>query len=718
MTIEADFMRDINRSKDADRNSRKRGLQKLCDSLPWDDKKLRLELQGFIQAHLYCVVQTAIADAVEKCRECALKMVNLILKVWSDVPLSTLVDLSTALVSRVNDNPFPEPAEELRQLVVEALQAVVKVVSKRVEGGVEGVGGINQEVRDIYQRILLGCSKALTDNFPNVKRATAELITRICILSPRSVQLGGAKNLLKTLGSNASHQHAKTRIITIQAICHVLTCVSRDGYEEIMQGEGGVGGVLALLEKGVMDRTPVVRVEISEVLSRLLQFRISLCTSLRTALSTSDLQVLLLLLLLAGEETEGVRAAGRAGIETGVAGYREDRIPLRGSAAEEENKDIEDGEMALQEAGKDEETIPIDLAEGQEDADKPPLPPATPTDVLTRYLPELTQMLLKGCESWVAEVRICYVHGLHTLLSYPPSSSLPLILPPLFASLTTLIRDDEAAVRKGAEECAKNVGDRVGLSMWRGVLTPLILGKGGEGVGVKSGALRVATCLLQGAKGSCDVSEVEEWIREVFWHRPTLAHRETGIREGGVLLLRSVLSFLGSSTLPPQLLVTFLIPLLYFGGRGVGEDELVSVGAKKELVRLSSMGGPTNSSSLSSFLERMFYPFYRFVVLQQDWTGNNWVGEGVVVGKELFSCPKLPTSPIQWTSDAPDKIAFILYLTESPRVWQHFSLLLPVFQPLTQPSSGPPAGSHEANLHMYASQRGEEDLSTPVQDVR
>lgn len=53
----------------------------------------------------------------------------------------------------------------------------------------------------------------------------------------------------------------------MQATCHVLTCVSRGGYEEIMLGEAGAGGVLALLEKGVMDRTPVVRVEIVEVIN-------------------------------------------------------------------------------------------------------------------------------------------------------------------------------------------------------------------------------------------------------------------------------------------------------------------------------------------------------------------------------------------------------------------------------------------------------------------
>ena len=44
-----------------------------------------------------------------------------------------------------------------------------------------------------------------------------------------------------------------------------------------MQGEGGVGGVLALLEKGVMDRTPVVRVEISEVKKAKVQNYLKTC---------------------------------------------------------------------------------------------------------------------------------------------------------------------------------------------------------------------------------------------------------------------------------------------------------------------------------------------------------------------------------------------------------------------------------------------------------
>lgn len=199
MTIESEFIRDINRAKDADRNSRKRGLQKLCESLPWEDKKQRVELQAFIQSHLYPIVQMSIADSVEKCREFSLKMTQLILKAWADIPTATLSDLTTTLVSRINDHPFPEPAEELRQLVVEALQGIVKVVSKRSQTAGGATGGVTQEVRDIYQRILLSCSKSLADNFPNVKRATAELVSRICVLSPPSVQMG-AKGLLKTLG--------------------------------------------------------------------------------------------------------------------------------------------------------------------------------------------------------------------------------------------------------------------------------------------------------------------------------------------------------------------------------------------------------------------------------------------------------------------------------------------------------------------------------------
>jgi hypothetical protein len=46
------FQRDINRMSDSDRNTRKRGLQKLLEELPWNSNKQKKALESLLSTHI------------------------------------------------------------------------------------------------------------------------------------------------------------------------------------------------------------------------------------------------------------------------------------------------------------------------------------------------------------------------------------------------------------------------------------------------------------------------------------------------------------------------------------------------------------------------------------------------------------------------------------------------------------------------------------------
>ena len=60
LSIEAQFQRDLNRCHDSDRTTRKKGLEKLLESLPWEKKSTtRKELLTFL-FHQFSLVLSLI----------------------------------------------------------------------------------------------------------------------------------------------------------------------------------------------------------------------------------------------------------------------------------------------------------------------------------------------------------------------------------------------------------------------------------------------------------------------------------------------------------------------------------------------------------------------------------------------------------------------------------------------------------------------------------
>jgi hypothetical protein len=227
--LQVHFQREINRCADSDRNTRKRGLQKLLEDIPWaasdgpkSSDESRRALGGFLRSSVLDLAIRSLSDAVEKCRECSLKIiVNTLTNTCSITTTQTesggpigyvdafAVSLARSLSDRLGDLPFPETVEELRLLVLQALHALI---TQRLRHNAT----LRREVVSV---VIMSLGRALLDQFPSCKVQAAELITLIATESvdPMSIRLH-FRHLLKGLAQNAFHQHAKVRTVTLKVL--------------------------------------------------------------------------------------------------------------------------------------------------------------------------------------------------------------------------------------------------------------------------------------------------------------------------------------------------------------------------------------------------------------------------------------------------------------------------------------------------------------------
>ena len=203
------FQRDINRMNDTDRNTRKRGLQKLLDDLPWKSKKERRLLESLIISNVLLPLISGISDPVEKCRELCIALLSSSMSVLQPLSLNSemLMAVIRGLCNRINDIPFAETSEELRLQILELIKVIMRHSAFSIHFEINP-----GEVADI---ILTTITKALLDTFPAAKRSCAEIISMVSAYSPISVRMC-FKTLLKSLIGNATHQHSKTRSATLQ----------------------------------------------------------------------------------------------------------------------------------------------------------------------------------------------------------------------------------------------------------------------------------------------------------------------------------------------------------------------------------------------------------------------------------------------------------------------------------------------------------------------
>eukprot|EP01035_Chromulina_nebulosa_P032645 gene32645-43625_t len=329
--LEVKFQRDLNRIIDSERNTRKRGLQKVLDDLPWDSlSDSPDEFTTFINETLLKLLITTISDPIEKCRELTLLILQ---KIFSGDKLlfcENIYDLIRKLSQRIGENPFPEPAEELRLLLVEIITKIFRFYISK-SSNVE-------EIYNLSNVVLDSLCKTLNDNFPAVKRSCAELISICSALSPKVVQLH-LKSLLKGLTANVLHQHAKTRILSLQAIGNGITCASQAEYELLMKES-----ILLVFSRLLSDRSASVKIELAAQCGNILIHRFIVYNQSGMTMCTVDLDITVNLLLLHGDDQNEVNDSGRKWLQEVSANWN----PLFKHRPSNTSEDIVDGEAALQ----------------------------------------------------------------------------------------------------------------------------------------------------------------------------------------------------------------------------------------------------------------------------------------------------------------------------------------------------------------------------------
>jgi hypothetical protein len=653
MNLEVQFQRDLNRCIDSDRNTKKKGLQKLFESLPWNDKKVKADvLVTYLLDHVFKVIldNNLISDPVEKCREYTFKIIQSTANLWkghTNMNYELFLHLSNQLCNRVNELPFPENAEELRFLISEIL---LKFIEKDFE--LKQASAMHSMIKDtendqtdrsllpslpldtrFQEKLFFILTKLLQDNFPSVKRSCAEIIISLCTYYPQ-VMKSHVKMLLKGLEANALHQHSKTRTITLTALGRCLSCLSGEAYERVLNDS-----VYALFHKSLNDRTSSVKLEFCEILSQILVTRFQSAMEHTTPLVTNDLQLFLLLLILAGDGVEEIALKGKQCIEKIVSFYYEDKIPLQ-TGNQVVDEDIVDGEYTLREHQKalKIEEIALDESINSEKAPKETeivpqfVTPQLIKRFFTNYLPVFLPFLLQGINDWTNESKMMYINSLKVLIIYLQNeiSSKKTNLFSILLSLSSVIRDEDHEVRRIAEGCLLELGHYGDLTFIVDILLPSLLGQqptklftaetevlltnsekkvketelmmttAGESIPQKSGLLLIFAQIMKGyslglrsnSNSSQTTSSITQVLENVFFQLiftgNLLTYREVYFREGFLLFLRSFLeSFPQEISSSSFLQFSLSLLLVYMKTHCYNEQDTIPQTARRELVKLS-----------------------------------------------------------------------------------------------------------------------------------
>eukprot|EP00597_Dinobryon_sp_UTEXLB2267_P018080 CAMPEP_0201114058 /NCGR_PEP_ID=MMETSP0812-20130820/78180_1 /ASSEMBLY_ACC=CAM_ASM_000668 /TAXON_ID=98059 /ORGANISM="Dinobryon sp., Strain UTEXLB2267" /LENGTH=977 /DNA_ID=CAMNT_0047377649 /DNA_START=1245 /DNA_END=4175 /DNA_ORIENTATION=+ len=740
-SFEAKFQRDLNRIIDSDRNTRKRGLQKLVEDIPWNSvtksKDSNEEFSSFAGNTLFRLLLGTIADPVEKCRELTLTLLQKIISLPNENigSVELIVELTKKLTHRVGEQPFPEPAEELRLQIVDILLSIQLYIEKNCLNG--------PEVLSILSFMLEAISKALNDNFPAVKRSCAELVRNISITSPHSVRLH-LKSLLKGLAVNILHQHAKTRVLTLQALGQIITCASQAEYESVM-----AESIIPIFSRLLPDRSVTVKLELAQQAKNILINRWQLYRSTQSYIVAVDLELITILLLLSGEDTGSeIAIAATESLQEVSASW--DSSLQTDSEHTTPNINITDGELELQ---KSSVTCTID----------------TPKDISTyessshrihqliqANFKDLSSLFIRGIEEWTTENKTRYLRGFSKLIEYGEESVLPL-LPLILTVLGQQIRQDsDSAVRVAGEQCCVSVGQQAGASQVLEVLLPRLLGEvpGGDTSSQRTCAARLLTHTLMGfplyrqhvkqhdyqhlsqhvdqhvneleneigieqplqsVESSEDAVESVERIASALSDTALYEFREVVLREAALLLVRALHNtYPKESCQSESVQKSILLALLYLTGKPPGEEDIVHDVAAKELrtfAVLVAHNMPSNANSIATTEEEAVKR-----LLQTHF--QHLVGRILHTQLTTASDPEaLRALNPRWEAKSSGKAAFeALIRNSASAAWAYHALVLPVFCNQVQPPVKPAAGSAEANMQSYAAQRGEEVLPNTVSE--
>ena len=727
-TLLNSFQRDLNRATDSDRSTRKRGLQKLLEDVPWSKKSQREKLKVFVSNNLLKVLFATIADEVEKCRELTMQILKRCLEKCDDISAKHLHELVVLLCARIGEVPFAEPAEEIRLLVVEVLLMIKKhTVFVNVHTNLSSTDGMaasgaEQTLTEIDEKILQTLTKTLTDGFPSVKRSGAELLLSVSVTSPSTVK-SYFKQLLKPLSVNSTHQHSKTRTITLQAIGRGLQCLGLEEYHSLLKDP-----ILAILLRTVSDRTASVRIELGNVCVNIFTHRVQECLARDCALLAEDFELIVVLLLLHGDAIEEVAAEGLRQLIRAVHPWRPSLLKAEGMEVDvpihHSGMDIEDGEKALATA-KDQIVTDNTTTEGV-------LKPSTDSSVaaidynntnqLTEFmsanLHSVLDILHEGVESWTTDSRKRYLRAMNRFVSYT-DACLNTVLPRILSLLAPGVRDEDAEVRVAAEECCVRLGAQAVPEQLLDILLPRMAGAvaGGDTASQRANAISVLTCVLKGVHQQSTSDTVNTLylcttVATGLTESPLYTHREASLRESVLLLVRVFIEhFPEQCQASAHIQEALLLALLFLCGKCPGEDDVISEVAHKELRRLAVTC--TGSEDPGPLLGA-HYAFLFYHVTTAELPSSALLGGKVDISdtRNAEVLAQFYTAvELRWESDSHAMAAFAVLLREAPYPsWVHHTWVLPVVRRMVQPIQAPAAGSAEANLQSYAAQRGKVSL--------
>ena len=606
--------------------TRKRGLQKLLDDLPWKSNKQRASLQGLFVAHLLGPLMAGVSDPVEKCRELSLSILKASFGIASTaLSHEVIVLIIRCLCERIGEVPFLETSEELRLQVIELITLILNHPAY-------------PKTSDVDDVVLVALIKALTDTFPAAKRAGAELVCKLADNSPHAVRMC-FKSLLKPLVGNALHQHSKTRSITVQAIGQGLSCVTEGDYDTLMKET-----VLPLLSRMSGDRSGATRKELVNMSKTLLCRRLqthgrkaieaNLSSSsipssstkpvsgmydkttdktathwITTGFSSSggssilgdvptvcaDLQLVALMLVLAGDESDEVAAFAQSCLRDTAIGWTTAAIytPASDDAM---NVEITDGELEMRRADDDhiggaDTATTLTISSG---ADAGPSTSVESVFVCT-YLYPIAKVISEGAGEWTTDTRRRNLRGLEVVIKLA-GGAVECIVPQLLACLSGPIRDEDPLIRGPAEACCEALGascatfllsdsgsgvESTGLTMQSAgewlpldLLLPRVAGSvpGGDTFSQRASALRLLTHVFLGLSktttdlrptttitssstsnlptnlpSSLDINVVAIAIATTLADHKLYEFREPALREAALLLVRALIDSSSSS---------------------------------------------------------------------------------------------------------------------------------------------------------------------------
>jgi len=343
--------------------------------------------------------------------------------------LTTFSSLFTNAFSSAPPAPFAEPAEEIRLLLIKVTIAFLNHSSTPADvtdhTTEKGEDAPKSSLTVLYTGISLTLARALSDPFPEVKREGCLLIAKLFKVAPIALRYN-LKALVTPLIANSSHQHSKTRQMTVKALAMVLTAANGpDDCKKVMNDT-----VLPTLLKVSFDKIPTVRKALITAAARIAKHALTKVT------------------------TQG---ANPTSIYEPFAHHL---VSLVLSCCCDET--VEVAEMATKELAN---LADIFASAKDDDArvDAPPSPPTAAANtgavraMISHFFPSLLTPLVASASHWTLGQREQSMNTLATLFTLTDPAVMVDYVDVIINMLASAIHDDEESVVSSTTRCAESL---------------------------------------------------------------------------------------------------------------------------------------------------------------------------------------------------------------------------------------------------------------------